>query len=100
MLAAVLSYIILHQRDAVALGIFDEDMKDYAPRSDGKASLHDIMARLAAFDGTQETDIAATLHNMAVQTPRKGIFILVSDFFDEEEAVLEVFGTCASSAMK
>ena len=27
MIAAVLSYIIIHQRDAVALGIFDQDMK-------------------------------------------------------------------------
>ena len=37
------SFIILKQRDAVALGIFDEDMKDYAPRSDSRASLHDII---------------------------------------------------------
>ena len=98
MLAAVLSYIILHQRDAVPLGIFDEDMKDYAPRSDSKASLHDIMARLAAFDGTQETDIAAT----AVWRCKRlaGDLRLVSDFFDEEEAVLESIPAPASSAMK
>lgn len=89
MIAAVLSFIILHQRDAVALGIFDKDMKDYAPRSDSKASLHDIMARLAAFDGSEVTDIASILHNMAVQTPRRGIFILISDFFDDEETVME-----------
>ena len=89
MIAAVLSYIIIHQRVAVALGIFDQDMKDYAPRSDSKATIHNIMSRLAAFEGTQETDIAANLHNMAMQTPRKGIFILISDFFDEEDEVME-----------
>ena len=89
MIAAVLSYIILHQRDAVALGIFDQDMQDYAPRSDSKATIHNIMSRLAAFEGTEETDIAANLHNMAMQTPRKGIFIIISDFFDEEEEVME-----------
>jgi len=89
MMAAVLSYIILHQRDAVALGIFDQDMTDYAPRSDSKAMIHSIMSRLAAFEGSKQTDIAGTLHNMAVQTPRKGIFILISDFFDDEEAIME-----------
>ena len=47
------------------------------------------MSRLAAFEGTEETDIAVNLHNMAMQTPRKGIFILISDFFDEEEEVME-----------
>ena len=89
MIAAVLSYIIIHQRDAVALGIFDQDMKDYAPRSDSKATIHNIMSRLAAFEGTEETNIANNLHSMAMQTPRKGIFILISDFFDDEEAVME-----------
>ena len=87
MIAAVLSFIILHQRDAVALGIFDDDMKDYAPRSDSKASLNDIMSRLAAFKGSEETDIATTLHNMAVQTPRRGIFVIISDFFDDDFGV-------------
>jgi len=47
------------------------------------------MARLAAFDGSEVTDIASTLHTMAVQTPRRGIFILISDFFDDEETVME-----------
>jgi len=47
------------------------------------------MARLAAFEGDQATDIAGNLHDMALQTRRKGIFVLISDFFDEEEAVME-----------
>ena len=89
MTAAVLSYLILHQRDAVALGIFDKDVQDYQPRSNSKATIHNLMSRLASFEGTEETDIAGNLHNMAVQTPRKGIFILISDFFDDEEAVME-----------
>ena len=89
MIAAVLSYLILHQRDAVALGVFDEEMKDYAPRSNNRATLHTLMARLAAFEGDQATDIAGNLHDMALQTRRKGIFVLISDFFDEEEAVME-----------
>ena len=48
-----------------------------------------LMSRLAAFKGSEETDIATTLHNMAIQTPRRGIFVIISDFFDEEENVME-----------
>ena len=33
MMAACLAYLILHQRDAVALGLFDTTVRDYAPRS-------------------------------------------------------------------
>lgn len=89
MVAACLAYVILHQGDAVALGIFDSLLRDYAPRTDNKANLHAIMARLAAFQGTQGTSIATILHDMARQTRRKGIFILISDCFDDESKLLD-----------
>ena len=89
MVAACLAYIILHQGDAVALGIFDSELRDYAPRSDSKASMHAIMTRLAAFQGTQTTNVASVLHEMARQIRRKGIVIVISDCFDDEQQILE-----------
>ncbi len=89
MIAACLSYLILTQRDAVALGLFDTTVKDYAPRSDNKASIHSIMTRLAAFEPKEQTNIALVLHDMARQIRRKGIVIIISDFFDDEQKVLD-----------
>lgn len=89
MVAACLAYVILHQGDAVALGIFDSEMRDYAPRTDSKANVHAIMSRLAAFDGKQSTNIASVLHDMARQIRRKGIVIVISDCFDDEQKILE-----------
>ncbi|MST94325.1 MAG: DUF58 domain-containing protein [Pedosphaera sp.] len=89
MIAACLAYVILHQRDAVALGLFDTTMRDYSPRSDSKATIHKLMARLAAFEPTDQTNIATVLHDMAMQIRRKGIVIVISDFFDDEQKVLE-----------
>ncbi len=88
-IAACLSYLILHQRDAVALGLFDTNMRDYAPRSDNKATIHNLMSRLAAFEPKAQTNIGAVLHDMARQIRRKGIVIVISDFFDDEQAVLD-----------
>jgi uncharacterized protein (DUF58 family) len=88
-IAACLSYLILNQRDAVALGLFDSAMRDYAPRSDNRATVHNLMARLAAFEPKAQTNIAAVLHDMARQIRRKGIVIIISDFFDDEQAVLD-----------
>ncbi len=88
-MAACLAYLILHQRDASALGLFDTAMRDYSPRSDNMATIHNVMARLAAFEPKAQTSIAAVLHDMARQIRRKGIVILISDFFDDEEKVLE-----------
>jgi uncharacterized protein (DUF58 family) len=87
-IAACLSYLILNQRDAVALGLFDTNMRDYAPRSDSKATIHNLIARLAAFEPKAQTNIGAVLHDMARQTRRKGIVVVISDFFDDEQAVL------------
>ena len=88
-IAACLSYLILNQRDAVALGLFDTNMRDYSPRSDNKATIHNLMARLAAFEPKAQTNIGAVLHDMARQIRRKGIVIVISDFFDDEQAVLD-----------
>ena len=89
MVAACLAYLILHQRDAVALGIFDEEVQEYLPRSDNRDNLFKIMDRLAGFDPERGTRIAPVLHGMAGQIRRKGIVIVISDFFDDEEALLE-----------
>jgi len=48
MMAACLAYLILHQGDAVALGLFDTTIGDYTPRSDNKATIHRLMSKLAA----------------------------------------------------
>src|SRR5689334_14209326 len=87
--AACLAYLILHQRDATALGLFDTTVRDYAPRSDNLGTIHSLMSRLAAFDPTGQTSMAAVLHDMARQIRRKGIVILISDFFDDEARILE-----------
>lgn len=89
MMAACLAYLILLQRDAVALGLFDSTMRDYAPRSDSKVAIHQLMSRLAAFQPTGQTHIGSVLHDMALQIRRKGIVILISDFFDDEQHVLD-----------
>ena len=89
MMAACLAYVILNQRDAVALGIFDEEIQEYLPRSDNRDNLFKIMNRLAGFDPVRETRIAPVLHGMANQLRRKGIVIVISDFFDDEAEIIE-----------
>ena len=89
MMAAVLSYLILHQRDAVAVGVFDTAMRGYVPRTGNLGSIHNIMKVLAEFDPTQQTSVGSVLHEVAGQIKRKGIVILISDLFDDEEKILE-----------
>lgn len=85
-LAASLAYLILLQRDAVALHVFDTEMRDTMTRTDNIAKIHPIMDRLAAFQATQETKLGTALSDIARMTKSRGIIVVISDLFDDEEA--------------
>jgi uncharacterized protein (DUF58 family) len=87
-MAATLAYLILLQRDAVAVSVFDAAARERQPRTDSMARMHDILMTLAAFDPTEQTDIGKMLHDVALEMKRKGIVILISDLLDDEEQVL------------
>ena len=86
--AACLAYLILLQRDAVALGVFDTTTRSYFPQTDSLLSIHSLMALLANFVPAKTTNVAGVLHEMATQVKRKGVFILISDCFDEVDSLL------------
>jgi uncharacterized protein (DUF58 family) len=88
-MAACLSFLILQQRDAVSLTVFDTATRAYIPRTGNMASIHNIMAVLANFQATGETNVAGALHSLAGQIKRKGIVIVISDFLDNEDAILD-----------
>ena len=86
--AACLSYLVFQQRDAVALGLFRHDIVDYLPRSDNRSQLFEITSRLAAAKAEGKTDVPEVLHDLAARVKRKGIIVIISDFLDDEDAVL------------
>ena len=88
-IAACLAYLILTRRDSVSLAIFDEEIQEYTPRSDNRKNLFKIVSKLAAFDANKETRTADVLHHVAHQLKRRGIIVLISDFFDDDDEVLE-----------
>jgi uncharacterized protein (DUF58 family) len=88
-MAATLGYIILLQRDAVAVSIFDTAARQRRPRTDNMGRMQDILMTLSAFEPMEQTDIAKMLHDLASELKRKGIVILISDLFDDEERILE-----------
>ena len=86
-IAACLAHVILLQRDAVALAMVDTQVKEYLPRTDNLQRINHIMERLAAFQATGETRLGTALEQVALEARRRGISILISDFFDDEEGL-------------
>lgn len=89
MMAACLAYLILRQRDAVAVGVFDTELRQHVPRTGNIQQIHTVMEILAAYEPANQTAVGDVLHDLAVQIKRKGIAILISDLFDDEQKVLE-----------
>jgi uncharacterized protein (DUF58 family) len=88
-MTACLAYLILHQRDAVTVNLFDSGVRNHIPRTANIASIHNIMTTLANFGPTHNTDVAGVLHQIAITQRRRGIVILISDLFDDEQKILD-----------
>lgn len=88
-IAACLAYLILLQRDAVSVGVFDSRVREAHARTDSLSKIHEICATLLAFEPQRQTSIATALGDLARQVKRRGIVILISDLFDDEARVLE-----------
>jgi len=86
-LAACLAYLVLTQSDSIAVNIFDTEIRDRVTRTDNKGKIHEIMHRLANFQAKEGTQIAKTLHDVAATIKARSIAILISDLFDDEEAL-------------
>ena len=84
-LAACLAYLVLLQRDAVAISMFDQETREYLPRTDSLGKIHHIMNRLAAFESTQKTNLGTAMADLARIAKARGIIIVLSDLYDDEE---------------
>jgi uncharacterized protein (DUF58 family) len=89
LLAAVLSYVIIHQGDACSLDLFDSQWRQRIPPSSQPAQIRTILNALESVQPAEKTSIAPLLDELAESTKRRSLFFLVSDCFDEPAALLK-----------
>jgi uncharacterized protein (DUF58 family) len=88
LLAAVLSYLIIQQRDSCSLSIFDNAWRTQLPISSQTGHILTILKTLESTEPADKTNIAPLLHDLAQQARRRGLVFLISDCFDDVEALL------------
>jgi len=86
-LAASLTYLILKQRDALGLAIFDEKIRRYIPPKSVLGYFYNITKELQKVETKDVTNIHFILHELAERIKRRGLIIIISDFFDDPEKV-------------
>jgi len=91
-LAASLSYLMLHQGDSVGTVMVRQGLDDQvAPRA-APGHVASICRALAEARPRGRTDIAGALTQLAARLKRRSLIILVSDLLDDPRKVLDALG--------
>lgn len=83
--AAALSHLMLRQRDAVGLVLFDEGIRRYIPPRSVTTHLHTLLREIEAAQAGADTDLSRTFHDLAERIRRRGLIVVLSDFTPTED---------------
>ncbi|OHB82048.1 MAG: hypothetical protein A2V98_25815 [Planctomycetes bacterium RBG_16_64_12] len=87
-LTAILAYLMTRQQDSVGLTTFDTEIRLDMPARSSPRHFNEMMRQLEAIKPGAETDVAETLHKLANRFKKRCLIVLVSDLYDEPDAVL------------
>jgi uncharacterized protein (DUF58 family) len=85
---ASLAYLINRQQDAVGLVAFDEAIRTHVPAHARTGHMRTIFGRMEQLEPGNETRVSPVLHQIAERLTRRGIIVLVSDLYDDAEALI------------
>ncbi len=83
-LAAALSYLMIHQRDAVGLMLFNERISRYLPPRSVQSYLTRLLGELENAKPAGAANWTTSLHQIAEQIKRRGLIIVLSDFLPRD----------------
>lgn len=89
LMAAALMYLLIHQQDAVGLVTFDGAIRRYLPARSRPSHLRILLEALDDTEPDHETALAPIFHDIAERIPRRGLVIIISDLFDDPDALLK-----------
>ena len=86
-LGACLAYLATRQRDRVGIITFDSDIVTHVPAS--AKHFNQVLYTMDRARAERPGHLSAPLQKMAEHFKRRGILLLISDFYDEPDAILE-----------
>ncbi len=91
-LAAAMAYLLMSQQDAVGLVTFDTKIRDFIPNQTRITHLHHMLETMIKTQPGKDTTLAPVLESLAQRLKRRGLVILISDFFDDAASILKAIG--------
>ena len=87
-LAACLAHLMMRQRDATGLVMFDTEVRTFLPARGQQSHLQRVLGVLEQCRPGKETDLAEPLHQVAEAIRKRGLVVLISDLLGDVEAML------------
>jgi uncharacterized protein (DUF58 family) len=88
-LAASLFYLAIHgQRDAAGLITFDDEIRNYIRPSTRQGQFQRLLAALEQAEARARTDFAKPMRYFQELVKRRGMVLIVSDFWDSPESIV------------
>jgi len=90
-LAASLAHLAARQQDAVGLIAFGEKIHTHVPARNRTGHMRTVYGQLSALEAGGETRLGTALHETAERLGRRGVVVLVSDFYESPERLADAF---------
>lgn len=87
-LAAALSYLMMKQQDAFGLTLYSDHITKYLPPKASRQYLQQVLLNLVSIKSSDRTNTAECLNLVADKIKRRGLVIILSDFFDDIDSVI------------
>lgn len=87
-LAASIAWILVRQRDATGLTLFDDRIAVSIPPRSTNTQLKTLLAHLQNAVPSEKTHCSSAIDTIAHMTNKRGLCIIISDFFDDAHAVI------------
>ncbi len=88
-ISASLFYLAIHsQRDAAGLVVFDDEVRNYIRPSTRQGQLARLMSGLELAEPRARTDFAKPIDHLRQFLRRRGMVLMISDFFGEPEQIV------------
>ncbi|MSR56878.1 MAG: DUF58 domain-containing protein [Planctomycetaceae bacterium] len=83
LVTAALTYLVLKQQDAVGLATFDTGVRNFVRASSHPSHLKQLCHVMDVSPAQGETSLGPILHDLAERIRKRGLVVIVSDFFDD-----------------
>ncbi len=88
-LTAALAYLLTGQRDAVGLGLYDDQLRDYVPSAVKAGQLTRLLIALDHATPGATSDTARALKQIHDRLRRRGLIVVCSDLLDDANRVVD-----------